>query len=167
MKKLLQLDTQNFKTNHHKSIAPKQEGPFEIKERLGPITYQLKLPKTWKIHNIFHAALLCPYIKNEIYGNNYPRPPVKLLEEEVYKVDSILKHQRRGRGYQYYIKWKGYLITGVAWENESAFSENGNILWNNTNSETNSESLSIMTCLQCNCLNLLLFSEPKPQNLIR
>ena len=33
------LDTQNFKTNHHKKIAPKREGPFKIEERLGPITY--------------------------------------------------------------------------------------------------------------------------------
>ena len=33
------LDTQNFKTNHHKKIAPKGEGPFKIEERLGPITY--------------------------------------------------------------------------------------------------------------------------------
>ena len=41
------LDTWNFKTNHHKKITPKQKGPFEIEERLGPITYQLKLPETW------------------------------------------------------------------------------------------------------------------------
>ena len=40
------LDTQNFKTNHHKKIAPKREGPFKIEERLGLITYRLKLPKT-------------------------------------------------------------------------------------------------------------------------
>ena len=93
------------------------------------ITYQLKLPETWKIHNIFHTTLLHPYIKNEICGNNYPRPPAELLEgEEVYKVDSILKHWRRGRGYQYYIKWKGYPITKATWENESAFFKNGDVL---------------------------------------
>ena len=33
------LYTRNFKTNHHKKITPKREGPFEIEERLGPITY--------------------------------------------------------------------------------------------------------------------------------
>ena len=78
------LDTRNFKTNHHKKITPKQ-GPFEIEERLGPITYQLKLPKTWKIHNVFHTTLLRLYIENKIYGNNYSRPPAELLEgEEVY-----------------------------------------------------------------------------------
>jgi hypothetical protein len=38
------------------------------------------------------------YIENEIYGNNYPRPLSKLLEgEEVYKVETILKHWKRKR----------------------------------------------------------------------
>jgi Chromo (CHRromatin Organisation MOdifier) domain len=123
------LDTRNLKMNHHKKIAPKQEGPFEIDEVLGPVTYQLKLPESWKIHNVFHAALLRPYIKNKVYGNNYPRPLPKLLEgEEVYEVEMILKHWRRGRGYQYYVKWKGYPITEATWENESAFSNNGNMI---------------------------------------
>jgi hypothetical protein len=58
------LDTRNLKMNHHKKIAPKHEGPFEIDKVLGPVTYQLKLPESWKIHNVFHAALLRPYIKN-------------------------------------------------------------------------------------------------------
>ena len=33
------LDMRNLKMNHHKKIAPKQEGPFEIEEVLGPVTY--------------------------------------------------------------------------------------------------------------------------------
>jgi hypothetical protein len=33
------LDTRNLKMSHHKKIAPKQEGPFEIDEVLGPVTY--------------------------------------------------------------------------------------------------------------------------------
>ena len=123
------LNTWNFKTGHHKKIAPKCEGPFEIKETLGPVTYQLKLPELWKIHNVFHATLPWPYIENKIYGNNYPRPPSELLEgEEVYEVETILKHQRRGRGYQYYIKWKGYPITKATWENKSAFSNDRNMV---------------------------------------
>jgi hypothetical protein len=87
------LDTRNLKMNHHKKIAPKQEGPFEVDKVLRPVTYQLKLPDLWKIHNMFHATLLRPYIENEVYGNNYPRPLPKLLEgEEVYEVETILKH---------------------------------------------------------------------------
>jgi calcineurin-like phosphoesterase family protein len=33
------LDTRNLKINHHKKIALKQEGPFEIDKVLGPVTY--------------------------------------------------------------------------------------------------------------------------------
>jgi hypothetical protein len=40
------LDTKNLKMSHHKKIAPKQEGPSEIDEVLGPVTYQLKLPES-------------------------------------------------------------------------------------------------------------------------
>jgi hypothetical protein len=91
--------------NHHKKIVLKWEGPFEIDEVLEPVTYQLKLPNSWKIHNVFHATVLRPYIKNKVYGNNYPRPLPKLLEgEEVCEVEIILKHRQRGRGYQYYVK---------------------------------------------------------------
>jgi Chromo (CHRromatin Organisation MOdifier) domain len=111
------LDTRNLKMSHHKKIASKREGPFEIDEVLGPVTYQLKLPESWRIYNVFHATLLRPYIENKVYGNNYPRPLPELLEEEVYEVETILKHRRRGRGYQYYVKWKGYPITEATWEN--------------------------------------------------
>jgi hypothetical protein len=52
------LDTRNLKMNHHKKIAPKQEGPFEIDEVLGPVTYQLKLPDSWKIHNMFYETTI-------------------------------------------------------------------------------------------------------------
>ena len=44
-------------------MARKHEGPFEIKEVIGPVTYPLKLPETWKIHNVFHATLLRPYVR--------------------------------------------------------------------------------------------------------
>jgi hypothetical protein len=94
------LDTRNLKMSHHKKITPKREGPFEIDEVLGPVTYQLKLPESWKIHNVFHVTLLRPSIENEVYGNNYPRPLPKLLKgEEVYEVETILRHWRRGREY--------------------------------------------------------------------
>jgi hypothetical protein len=67
------LDTCNLKMSYHKKIAPKRERPFEINEVLGPVTYQLKLHETWKIHNVFHAILLRPYIENEVHGHDlYP-----------------------------------------------------------------------------------------------
>ena len=39
-------------------FTPKREGPFTITKVLSPIVYQLRLPKTWKIHPVFHASLI-------------------------------------------------------------------------------------------------------------
>ena len=79
---LVWLDTWNLKTKYHKKMAPKCEGPFWISEILGPVTYQLELPLTWRIHNIFHAVLLMPYIKNEVHGPNYLWPPPDIENDE-------------------------------------------------------------------------------------
>ena len=93
------LDSQNLKTIYHKKMKPKREGPFTIAEVLGPVTYQLKLPATWRIHNVFHATLLRPYKENETYGSNFTEPPPELLEgEEVYKIETILNHRKHRCG---------------------------------------------------------------------
>jgi Chromo (CHRromatin Organisation MOdifier) domain len=123
------LDTRNMKTNYHKKMAPKWEGPFEIEEVLGPFTYRLKLPTTWKIHNVFHAVLLKPYVETEVHGKNFSWPIPDILDgEEVYNVETILKHRRRGRSYQYLIKWEGYPISEALWEPEEAFLNDGDLL---------------------------------------
>ena len=122
--------SRNLQTLYHKKMALKREGPFEITDVLGPLTYRLKLPKIWRIHNVFHASLLQWYRENSIYGANYGRPPVELNDEgqEVYSVETILKHRKRGWGYQYYIKWEGYPITKASWELEGSFSNDSDIL---------------------------------------
>jgi len=123
------LDSRHLKTIYHKKMKPKREGPFLITEVLGPVTYRLKLPTSWRIHNVFHATLLRPYKENEIYGENYTEPPPELLEgEEVYEVETILNHRKRGRGYQYYVKWRGYPISDASWEPEHVFSDDGDTL---------------------------------------
>ena len=124
------------------------EGPFKITEVLEPITYWLNLPISWQIHNVFHAILLKPYQENETYGENFSLPPPEIIDgEEVYQVETILWHWKRGRGYQYLVKWTGYPISEASWESESSFSDNGdtltrykqrNQLWNYQNDQNHS-----------------------------
>ena len=123
------LDSRNLRTIHHKKMKPKREGPFSITEVLGPVTYRLQLPASWRIHDVFHATLLRPYRKNEVYGEIFSEPPPELEDgEEVYEVETILNHRKRGRGYQYFIKWRGYPISDASWEPEHTFSDDGDIL---------------------------------------
>ena len=76
------LDSKNLKTIYHKKMKPKQEGPFTITKVLGPVTYKLQLPKTWRIHNVFHATLLCPYKENSVHGENFAEPPPDIIKSK-------------------------------------------------------------------------------------
>ena len=44
------------KISRNKKMAPKQEGPYEIEEVPGLVTYQLKLPELWRIHKVIHTS---------------------------------------------------------------------------------------------------------------
>jgi len=121
------LDTRNVKTRYHSKMAPKREGPFKISEILGPLTYRLQLPATWRIHNVFHAVLLMPYTETEVHGPNYLRPPPDIEnDEERWEIEAIRNHRQRGRnGYQYEVLWKGYPITKTTWEPATCFKNGG------------------------------------------
>ena len=80
---------------------------------------------------MFHATLLRQYKETDVYGANFHRPPPNIIEgEEVYEVKQILKHRKQGRGYQYYVAWKGYPISVALWEPEQVFSDDGDLLTN-------------------------------------
>jgi len=99
-----------------KKMSTKREGPFEIAEVMGPITYRLLLPKQWKIHDVFHATLLTPFEETDAHGPAYLEPPPDLIDgENEYEVETILKHRRRGNGFQYLVKWKGYATAENKW----------------------------------------------------
>jgi hypothetical protein len=115
------LEGHNLRTEQPTAkLAPKRHGPFPIKKVLSPITYQLTLPPTWKIHDVFHVDLLTPYIKTDFHSPNYTRPPPDLInEEEEYEVEQVLSSRHHGRGHkvQYLVKWKGYPNSDNEWVN--------------------------------------------------
>jgi hypothetical protein len=81
--------------------------------------YQIELPATWNIHNVFHASLLSAYQEIIAYGPNFSQPPPDLINgEEKYEVERVVNHRHYGRArkLQYLIKWKGYPESDNTWE---------------------------------------------------
>ena len=112
------LDTRNLKIkNMNKKLASKHAGPFTILRVLSPLTYELKLPKHWNIHNKFHITLIKPYVETDAHGPNYTKPPPEIIDgEQEYEVEKIIRHKRKGQGTQFLIRWKGYDQTEDSWE---------------------------------------------------
>ena len=113
------LKGQNLKSDQPSiKLSAKWYGPFKITKVLSPITYQLQVPLSWKIHDVFHIDLLTPYKETEMHGPNFIEPPPDLIDgEEEYEVEAILDSRRWGRGHklQYLIKWKGYSEAENQW----------------------------------------------------
>jgi len=101
------LDARNLKHTYNKKIAPRRKGPFEIKDVLGPVTYRLNLPKTWRIHNVFHAILLSSYKETDIHRPNYPQVTPELIDgEEEYEVERLINRWGKSNKRKYLVKWK-------------------------------------------------------------
>lgn len=86
------LDSKNLKTIHPiTKLCPKRYGPFKVTKVLSHVAYQLDLPTSWKIHNVFHASLLSPYRETPEHGCNFPEPPSDLSEgQEEWEVECIV-----------------------------------------------------------------------------
>jgi hypothetical protein len=112
-----------------KKLAPKRHGPFLITKVLSPINFQLNLPKSWKVHPIFHASELSSYKETEIHGPNYPEPPPDLIDnEEEYEIDAILAHKGQPGKRRFLISWKGYSSAENSWIPEKELGNASEIL---------------------------------------
>jgi hypothetical protein len=100
-------------------------GPFTIKRKLSPLTYELDLPPALRIYPVFHICKLRPHRQSERFDSHRApppsRPPPEIVEQaEEYEVEAIRSHRERkwrGRTYkQYLVKWKGYPEWENTWE---------------------------------------------------
>ena len=96
-------------------LFPRHDGPYRVVEAYPTTsTYRLDIPNAPR-HSCFtfHASQLKRYIPNDqekFPGRELSRDgPVRLQDgREEHVIDRILDERRRGRGWQYLVRWKGY-----------------------------------------------------------
>ncbi len=98
-------------------MAAKRTGPFLITKKLGPVTYELQLPKSWRIHNRFHVTLLTLVKENDIYSQHFTEPPPDLIKgEEEWEVEAIITYRTQRGKPKYLVHWKGYPNSEQTWQ---------------------------------------------------
>jgi transposase InsO family protein len=105
------LATANIKTRRPtKKLDDKRIGPFTITEKVSSHAYRLKLPKSLRIHDVFHANLLTAEKRDTEFHWRQITPPPVVSEngEEEYEIERILSWRRTRAGLWYLVRWKGY-----------------------------------------------------------
>ena len=116
---LVWLSSKNISTTRpSKKLDYKRLGPFKITKQINPVAFELELPETYRIHNVFHASLLTPYVENEFANRTPPPPaPVEIDGELEYEVEEVIKVKKgRGGKYVYFVLWSGYSRDDATWE---------------------------------------------------
>lgn len=100
-------------------LAPRRFGPFEIIEQIGKGAFRLKLPESYKIHDVISARHLTLAKKDKWNRLPGPPPPLEDLDEGLFEVECVIDSRRNRKGKEYLVKWKDYPIWESSWINES------------------------------------------------
>ena len=101
-----------------KKLDDKRFGPFRVLRKVGQRAYMLELPRSWKIHPVFHTSLLRPFHPPSCPSQRQPTPPPPILigDHMEQEVEDVLDERcRRGR-MEYLVKWKGLPREECTWE---------------------------------------------------
>ena len=112
------LSTKNLRSRAQgaNKLLPRFVGPFLVTACVGSQAYEIELPASMRIHNVFHVSLLKPYHET---GNYQPPPCTLFIDGDVqYDVAEIADVRSRGKVKEYLVKWTGYGSDYDTWEPE-------------------------------------------------
>ena len=104
-------------------LSPRFIGPYEVIEKVGPVTYKLALPLDLeKIHNVFHVSMLWRYRSNPSHvvssetielrpDLTYEEVPVEILAREV-------KEFQNKKILLVKVLWRNHKTKEATWESE-------------------------------------------------
>ncbi|XP_050938160.1 uncharacterized protein LOC127148473 [Cucumis melo] len=105
-------------------LSPHFVGPFEILERIGPITYHLVLPSSFfAVHDIFHVFMLRKYVANPMHLVDFePLQINKNLSYEEQLVQILAREVElfRNRGIAMVkVLWQNHKVKEATWKREN------------------------------------------------
>ena len=95
-------------------------GPFAVVRPVGPVAYELELPRGWKIHNVFHTSLLRPFRTSRWSSpQEVEDAEIEVEADEPFDVEKLLRWRWAGpsgrRHKEVLVLWTGWSIDDASW----------------------------------------------------
>ena len=115
-----------------KKLGAKRLGPYEVLERGGSLAYQISIPVTWCVHNVFHVSLLSCTKEDTIPGRiPAAQPIVQMQDQELWVIDRFVNSRWFCNRFQLKVRWEdhteeqddwrdyhGLIAEAAAWQRE-------------------------------------------------
>ncbi|MCO5600446.1 hypothetical protein L7F22_054559 [Adiantum nelumboides] len=113
-------------------LSMRYYGPFQITERINDVSFRLRLPDTWKIHNAFHVSLLKSF-RGDVPDDGEPDEQPEVEENEKILVpEQILAHKdTKTKGKvrrRFLVKFKNYPALDAKWMEEEDLADTPQIV---------------------------------------
>ncbi|MCO5572805.1 hypothetical protein L7F22_026564 [Adiantum nelumboides] len=113
-------------------LSMRYYGSFQITERINDVSFRLRLPDTWKIHNAFHVSLLKPF-RGDVVDDGEPDEQPEVEEnEEILVPEQILAHKdTKTKGKvrrRFLVKFKNYPALDAKWMEEEDLADTPQIV---------------------------------------
>ncbi|XP_059068178.1 uncharacterized protein LOC131858748 [Cryptomeria japonica] len=116
----------NPKKSGAEKLKPRFYRPFQVIRKVGVVAYELELPSSSKVHNVFHVSRLKKALGHNVIASSQ-LPPLDeegqliLILEEI--IDSRERSLRRRTIKEYLVRWKNLPLEDATWENKEILRE--------------------------------------------
>ena len=104
-------------------LSPRYIGPYEIRERVGPLAYRLALPpELSRLHDVFHVSMLRRYRSDP--SHVIQEPEIEVSEDLTYQekpieiLDRMVRKLRSKEIPMVKVKWNHHSPKEATWEVE-------------------------------------------------
>jgi hypothetical protein len=102
-------------------LAPKYFRPYQVLERIGPVSYRLQLPQRAHIHDVFHVAFLKKF--DDTAPTAIPTLPPIVRERTVPVPQEVVCAKPTTNLWELLVKWAGRTPAEASWEQLEASKE--------------------------------------------
>ena len=105
----------------NEKLAPRYYGPFAISDKISKVAYQLILPPSARIHNVFHVSQLKRALKPPMRSQPLPRGLTEELELVVEPEEIVAARRSRAGTPEILVKWVNLPEHENTWEDLMSF----------------------------------------------